>query len=148
MPRIPQAMNIVMRLAVLAGLVLGLAACGIASRGGPLWSPDEHNLTLEQGESTALTIPAGDYLSLTVVLKADTPVSDEPEYNPRLMHFAGFRFLPPSGYEKSKGQSGRFVYSFVCLDAGEAKVEIRHMGPDKRPTDEVYASLQVTITGN
>ncbi|EPR30498.1 hypothetical protein dsat_1220 [Alkalidesulfovibrio alkalitolerans DSM 16529] len=146
MPRIPHTINIAMRLAVLACLALSLSACGIASRGGPLWSPDDHNLTLEQGETTAISIPAGDYLSLTVILTADTPVSDEPEYNPRFMHFAGFRFLPPSGYEKSKGQSGRFVYSFVCLDAGEAVVEIRRMGPDKRPTDEVYASLTVTIT--
>lgn len=148
MPRIPHATNIVLRLAVLAGLVLGLSACGIASRGGPLWTPEEHNLTLDQGETAALSIPAGDYLSLTVVLKADTPISDDPEYNPRLMHFAGFRFLPPSGHERNQGISGRFVYSFVCLDAGEAEVEIRHMGPDKRPTDEVYASLTVTITGN
>ena len=145
MPRITHTVNIVARLAVLACLALALTACGIAARGGPLWSPDDHHLTLEQGQNATISIPVGDYLSLTVILVPDAPVSDQPEYNPRLMHFAGFRFLPPSAFEKSKGQSGRFVFSFVCLDPGEAKVEVRRMGPDNRPTEEVYASLQVTI---
>lgn len=138
------------RLSVLACLALFLCACGMSERGGPWWEPKDHSIELEPGQPTkTVTLPAGDFLTINLPLFVDTPISEDVDYSPRLMHYAGFRHTPPSKRELSLGRNGKFVFSFISRDPGKGEIVIYRMGPDRKPIrTEPYARVAVVITDN
>jgi len=137
------------RLIPLFCLALVLSACGMSERGGPWWEPQEHVLELEPGTmDKSISLPAGDYLTIELPLFVDQPVSDDVDYSPRLMHYAGFRHSPGSKRDLSQGKNGKFVFSFITRDPGKAEIVIYRMAPNKKPlkTELPYARLTVEIT--
>ncbi len=136
------------RLAVPLCLILALAGCGMSDRGGPWWEPQEHTVELEPGQTAkTVSLPAGDYLTLILPLRLDEPVSEDLDYSPRLMHYAGFRHTPASKRELSLGRNGKFTFSFITRDPGKGEIVIYRLGPDKKPVkNEPYARISLVIT--
>lgn len=138
-------MRRIVRLLAPLCLILALSACGLTDRGGPWWEPEDHSYQIDPTTNVQAELPAGDYLTVIVPLKRNEPVSEQPDYNPRLMHFAGFRFSPPTKREYDEGKNGQFIFSFITLEAGDSEVVIHRLGPDKKPAPVVYAKLSVKV---
>lgn len=137
-------------MAFLLCFALALSACGMSDRGGPWWEPQEHTVDLAPGSmDKSVSLPAGDYLTIVLPLRLDEPVSDDLDYSPRLMHYAGFRHSPASKRELAQGKNGKFTFSFITRDPGKAEIVIYRMAPNKKPIKtEPYVRLTVEIMPN
>ncbi|WP_029898712.1 hypothetical protein [Desulfohalovibrio reitneri] len=125
-----------------------LTGCGITERGGPLWEPEDHHVVFPKAEDAdqEASLPAGDYLSVTIEQPAEGFLAERPEYKPLVLMYSGFRYEPPTTSTSGEKSGGAYIYSFIAQEPGDTTVDFILLDDKTGRKLGVYRTLDVTVT--